>query len=242
MTKLQKIKPFGHSKAQKKSARYCSFSPSWAELPIYVYFEFFGILIPHAVSLAWFISQTFAIFDIFCHFLVFSCYVSDLISGWDWAKLLPFSKHIPPSLPVRQWSIKILELGWRQQHFVEIIFFWEIFRNKKFCFDLILWFCVVRLPGIGPIDIALWVDWKDPNLHKTNFPFPDGFPLRNAEGSGRKTLDCLEFSFAAEKNHLCFISYILYILSLLFYQSEEKLGSFHLLPWRKKTSLSILSV
>merc|ERR1712112_664430 len=36
LTKLQKIKPFGHSKApKKKSARYCSFSPSWAELPIY---------------------------------------------------------------------------------------------------------------------------------------------------------------------------------------------------------------
>ena len=36
LTKLQKIKPFGHSKApKKKSDRYCSFSPSWADLPIY---------------------------------------------------------------------------------------------------------------------------------------------------------------------------------------------------------------
>ena len=38
LTKLQKIKPFGHSKAPKKKNydRYCSFSPSWAELPICV--------------------------------------------------------------------------------------------------------------------------------------------------------------------------------------------------------------
>merc|ERR1712112_317348 len=37
LRKLEKVKPFGHSKApkkKKKSDRYCSFSPSWADLPI----------------------------------------------------------------------------------------------------------------------------------------------------------------------------------------------------------------
>ena len=103
-----------------------------------------------------------------------SCCVSDLISGWDWAKLLPFSEHIPPFLPLRQWTIKILELGGRQQHFVDTIFlsgyiFCNSFREKfDFVLTLNFWFCFVQLPRVGPIDIALWQEghWKHPNLHK----------------------------------------------------------------------------
>ena len=141
---------------------------------------------PLAVSLTWYpdeIEQTFAIFRTYSAFS-------------------PAAPMDHKNIGTRMAPTTFCGYNLSGSH----IFFLQKVSEKSLVFVLTLsfWFCAIQLARVGAIDIAQWqqeVHWKDPNLHKTNFPFSDGFPLRNAEESGRKTQNCWvrEFPFVGEK-------------------------------------------
>ena len=152
----------------------------WKNTKICILRSFIKIPYIGNTRLFWGPFSTFHL-DVYCEFVGFPslCLWPD-IRIQDWGKLLPFSQHIPPFLPLRQWTIKILELGWRQQHFVDIIFLWIFHILQKFqktvlfCFDsafLILfssastswtnWHCIVAGGSL-----------KRSKFAQTNFPAP----------------------------------------------------------------------